>query len=528
MDRAAFANQIDNLHVTHFAIFKIKPELDDRDDIIAARRGVWSEGVRFVDDSIGVLYVSSPKPKPPAWISFFPTIDFTGRQPRTASASAVFLIRRSTGYFAVVFGFGRYLLKESVIDERFGLRVVLNAMDSTQLRSLDHKRLDAVPRHTREQLSKGGALAQFGLDIERDLLRGLTASPADGALGKVLTGADALTVTGNISLEQLPKLLDEYERLSGANDYKKVFPWVDNIAAIRDRRLVEKLESRLIDEMKNGSSFVWLAIPELVDWSNVAGFKFTHAAAATQRDELDLDFYYLDCGSRTDMSTGRLKTDIVRCVRADDGADWRRWPISRCIVGEISEGGETFVLSEGQWFRVSRDFIQEVDGAIRNITRLYPELPPYTSGDERTYNKRAARKSAGMLHMLDGDFVTHGGRGSIEVCDLYSRDRVFVHVKRYGASSVLSHLFAQGAVSGDLFYGDPSFRKAVSEKLPAPYRWGDPAQPPIPQQFEICFAVICRPGRPLELPFFSKVNLRKEAKRLQQLGFRVSLVGVPA
>lgn len=514
--------------MTQFSIFKVKPELEKRDDIVAAKRGVWSEGIRFADDSIGILYVSSPEPKPPAWISLFPTVDFTGRQPRTASASAVLLIRRSAGYFAVVFGFGRYLLKESVIDERFGLRVALNAMDATQLRTLDHKRLDAVPRHTREQLSKGGALGQFGLDIERDLLRGLTASPADAALGKVITGADALNVSGDISLDQLPDLLDKYERLAGADDYKKVFPWVDNIAAIHDRRLVEKLESRLVDEMKTGSSLVWLAVPELVDWSNVAGFKFTRSAVAEQRDALDLASYYLDCGSRTDMSAGRLKTDIVRCIRADDGADWHRWPVSRCIVAEISEGGETFVLSEGLWFRVSRAFLQEVDDAIRNITRLYPELPPYVSGDERTYNKRAARKSAGTLHMLDGDFITHGGRGSIEVCDLYSRDRIFVHVKRYGASSVLSHLFAQGAVSGDLFYGDASFRKAVSDKLPVPYRWGDPAQPPIAQQFEICFAVICRPGRPLELPFFSKVNLRKEAKRLQQLGFKVSLVGIAA
>lgn len=129
------------------------------------------------DGTIGVLHVRRSAPKQPAWLKFFPDVDFGGINPISASSGAVLVLKRPSGYFAVVFGYGRYLLREGVIDERFGLRVALNAMEPTLLRSLDHKRLDAVPRHTREQLSRGGVLGQFGLDIERDMLRGLTATP---------------------------------------------------------------------------------------------------------------------------------------------------------------------------------------------------------------------------------------------------------------------------------------------------------------------------------------------------------------
>ncbi len=42
-----------------------------------------------------------------------------------------------------------------------------------------------------------------------------------------------------------------------------------------------------------------------------------------------------------------------------------------------------------------------------------------------------------------------GGYSRIEFCDLFSKSKQMIHVKRYGGSSVLSHLFNQGLVSGE-------------------------------------------------------------------------------
>ena len=58
---------------------------------------------------------------------------------------------------------------------------------------------------------------------------------------------------------------------------------------------------------------------------------------------------------------------------------------------------------------------------------------------------------------------------SKEFCDLYTVDKDICHVKKYGQSGVLSHLFAQGVVSGELFRSDIKFRQKVNQKLPAPY-----------------------------------------------------------
>lgn len=484
--------------------------------------------MQLPDETFAVLHVKRTIPKDAGWTTFFPAIDFGEINPYCASSGAVLVVKRPTGYFAVVFGVGRYMLRDGVTDERFGLRVALNAMEPTLLRSLDHKRLDTVPRHTREQLSKAGVLDQFGLDIERDMLRGLTAAPKNSALGVRLTGSDSLTTSGAITLEKLPELLDAYASLAEKTDYRAVFPWVDNIAEVRDKSLKAKLDAALVAALKQGSPKMWLGLPEVVSWHEVRGFAYRGGKHAAVRDDLTLEHYSADHAAVSDMTVPRLDSDIVRCVSSVDDSDLRTWTIRKCLVGEVEHNGETFVISDGQWFRVSRDFLADVEQELTGIPRRYAGiLPTCGARNEGDYNKRAVRKSNGAFHLLDRDLVPVASRGSVEVCDLYDREKTFIHIKKHGASSVLSHLFAQASVSAELFARNPTFRKAVWEKLPPPYQWGDPLPAPSNGEFGVCLGIICRAGRCLELPVFSKINLRNGARQLKQLGFVVSLAEIP-
>src|SRR5207245_11347461 len=118
------------------------------------------------------------------WLTYFESVvDFSEISLLTASSSAILLVPKPNNLFAIVFGYGRYLLAEEAIESRFGLRVTLNAIEHSQLRSIDHKRLEGVPCHTSEQVTKASGLEEFGLDVERDLLRGVTGTPKDQSLG---------------------------------------------------------------------------------------------------------------------------------------------------------------------------------------------------------------------------------------------------------------------------------------------------------------------------------------------------------
>ena len=116
-------------------------------------------------------------------------------------------------------------------------------------------------------------------------------------------------------------------------------------------------------------------------------------------------------------------------------------------------------------------------------------------------------------------------------CDLFNKKREMVHVKRYGGSGVLSHLFAQGATSAELLLFDTDFRTKVRGKLPAAYKSLVPAGGFQPKGFEVVYGIIGRPGgsKPLSqlLPFFSRVTLRRAAQRLKGAGYGVSVAWIP-
>ena len=97
-----------------------------------------------------------------------------------------------------------------------------------------------------------------------------------------------------------------------------------------------------------------------------------------------------------------------------------------------------------------------------------------------------------------------------------------IHVKHYSQAAPLSHLFAQGLVSGELFQSDKNFRRKLNDKLPEGRKLANLSDRPADKEYGVVFAIISdRPG-PLHIPFFSRLTLRHAAKRLELYGFRVA------
>ena len=114
-----------------------------------------------------------------------------------------------------------------------------------------------------------------------------------------------------------------------------------------------------------------------------------------------------------------------------------------------------------------------------------------------------------------------GGRSRVEFCDLFSINKDIIHVKKYGGSSLLSHLFFQALVSGETFLFEQSFREAVNDLLPESHKLPDTSIKPNPSEYNVCIAVMSEIPGSLELPFFSKVSFKHTVKTLNNLGFNV-------
>lgn len=510
------------------SFFRIKPEITKPDDIIRDRdsANLRAEPVKISGTRIGELYLKRIERSKPSWLNYFgDSVDLEGVKLKTASLAALFLVKQDDAFYAIVFGYGASLLAEGVVDERFGLRATLNAVDPSHLRSIDHKRLEAISRHTREQLSRAGDLGQFGLDINRDLLRAVTGAPTDGTYGTRLSGSDQLTVTADIPLPLLQDALSTFHELSEQKTYAKNFPWVDNIQDIRDKALITELDKQLAKELASGSDTIWLAPPEIIDWSKTAGFRYKSGKKAEAYADINLEDYDKELGSLKDIDGPRLQHDRIYHIRSDTDTGTHSWSVLRCLVGEIVYKQERYVLSEGTWYRINDDFLGTLNDFVAGIKTAKLDLPDYDDASEEKYNERAWKANKSQLALLDQSFIQYPQRGKVEVCDLYSKEKQLIHVKRLNGSSTLSHLFNQGTVSAELLRDEVGFRTQFLKKIPG-FEWGTPADPIPRNTFEVCYAIVCRPNKPLDLPFFSKLTLRTAAQNLDRLGFKVSTYAI--
>jgi uncharacterized protein (TIGR04141 family) len=170
--------------------------------------------------------------------------------------------------------------------------------------------------------------------------------------------------------------------------------------------------------------------------------------------------------------------------------------------------------------------VSGVNDYYKNIPRVDLNFPDYDEDSENLY-LRGVVEGSSRFALMDCKNIVHGYLGSkIEFCDLFGRGNELIHVKRFGGSSVLSHLFAQGSVSGELMLTDKDFRVKVREKLPASHRGQVSEDRPSPDKHPVIFAIISTSSGPLNLPFFSRLSLRHAASRLKGFGYQVSLAKI--
>jgi uncharacterized protein (TIGR04141 family) len=479
-------------------------------------------------DSVGTLYTEASRPRAPDWVQDFFVDTFpTTRRLITSSAKAVLLVRiRSTDashIFAVTFGYGRSLLKDGVIEDRFGLKVVLNAVDPQSLRSIDKTALGSVPKQSREQMSRASAAATFGIDIEQDLVNAVTGRSRDPQLGKTISGRDALSVSVKVDVTDIKEFLRACLAQYESNAYKTNFGWIDQIRDLRDPKTVADLDAILITRLrKNNLGKIWMAVPEIVDWVDVKGFRYARRKRADLKADLDVGEFLASLDGDEEITVDLLKTTPIYVVSSRSDQAFDHWSSYKCLYAEIERGDKLFVLNNGRWYEIDKAFTAQVAQEFKRIPESSIVLPEYAHADEGAYNASLPAAITDS-YCMDQKMIDHGGGHSkIEFCDLATADKKLVHIKRYSGSTQLSHLFAQGVVSGELFLQDEAFRRKVNEKLPRALRLPDIRKRPNPAEYEIVYGIISRSSNPLEIPFFSKVNLRNAQRRLQAYGYKVT------
>lgn len=515
----------------HLTVYLMKPSVREFDEALDAPDKLESYKLLEGFDFDGRLYVQTPVEHTPPWESFLAgNVRRKLRIGRNRSTGAVLVIKVAKRLFAFTFGHARHLLRQDAFERDFGLKVVVNRVEPKKLRSIGLKRFQELAVSRDERASGDASLGIFGVDVRQDLLRAVTGTPK-GDLAKSLTGSDSLIFRADIEFSDLGKkcqrLLDAYnDKAYKQGDFK----WIDNLRAVRDNALVAELDAKLVATIKSKDpSCVQMLPPDDADPA-VSHFEYPgDPAPDAEYATLDIREWRATLGDALQALTAEeLRHRRVRAYTPDSSRSLARLRIYDCLAFETTYKKKKYILSEGNWFEVSKTFDESIREYVVGISRVAVELPDATADDSEPAYITRVRQNGQALVCLHGGSQCRANGSEIEPCDFFSEQRHLVHLKVWSGSKTFSHLLAQGAISAETLLRDPEYREQVHQKIVEikPELNGClPAEAYAANRYQVVWGLIGGPTK--DLPFFSRLNLLRHGERVQSLGYRVCLQRIP-
>jgi uncharacterized protein (TIGR04141 family) len=506
------------------------------------------------------LFISISDPRVPLWIEFlkggFDNLPISEMQTTSAVLALKIQYTGEDEIFAFTFGYGRFLLRPNSYDRNYGLRAALNviydqitgALDPNRLRSVDAKTVAANTIRTRRQADRKTTFETFGVDIQRDLLNAITGTPIKSETwGTSISGSDSLTAYPSIEFKDLGDYCSSIASVYRKETYKQNFYWIENLRPTTDPQQLKDLEDELIDSIHNKPNIISVTIPEMIEFGDFSGFCFSFDRGNTFNDPDDAKLTDALKGNKQldELSIDNLRRNWSLVGLSNQSSGEYNWPLFNCLYGEIKLNKMTYILSEGEFWEVNKDFLDELNKYIQTLPDTKCLLPSAHAKDvEGKYNEDTAKSSQNFLLLDKQEVRLPGNTSPIEICDLLTNTGCFIHVKRKLSSSDLSHLFAQGLISADLFLTNPDYREGALNQVKTQEedkatkfhdesihgRFSTFGRGEInPGQYEVAYAIIAGwKNRSISeaLPFFSKLTLRNHVEELRRMGYKVSMARV--
>ncbi|HBO1303759.1 TIGR04141 family sporadically distributed protein [Pseudomonas aeruginosa] len=482
--------------------------------------------IQFSLGGVDCLFYHQETPSRPKWTQLFKDVpevvqlDLTGR-----SLKALLVMEIQGRVFCFTFGHARHLIDGLGVERYFGLRTALSLTDPLLIKSVEKSSIDRTPLRSKAQSAKHLSISEFDFKFDSEILKSLTGVVESDQEGEYVSGSDSLALHSDVQLDEFPEIASRLLVAYEDERCKEKYPWMDFIVPVRDAVLVGRLDELLVVKI-NAQEFdqVRAAAPTLLS-DDISGFGYVrHRARALNGPvisfDLDLRQALLAKNILGAVSLSSLTSENVYLYGSDE-QQCAKWPIYDCLEAEVEFENRIYLLSEGDWYQLDRDYTEQVNRYFDTATISDLEFPRYGTDHEGAYLRRIADSI--NFYLLDQKLIRlSGASSSFEFCDLLTPDHRIIHVKKYSSSSVLSHLFSQAYVSAEALVNAPEVVVQVNEHLAQEGEFQftfDSASLP---RNKIVFAIMQANER-LHIPFFSKVNFRQFAQRLTAMGYQVEI-----
>lgn len=481
----------------------------------------------------------------PKWSRFLDLSAEERGKLRNRSGLGIVFVNTLGHWLAVSFGLAHVRLDPSKFVHNFGLRVTLNTVHPEKLKSTDIRTPNENALLRRSQTSRGVSQAAFDIDNERDIIKGVAGIPKDPNFASRVAGSDSLVISKKMDIDDLVAVCTDCLKAYKLEDYKEKFSWIDNIKHVRDKEVIEKLDTKMINIISEivktgnvGEADVHLAYPTVYDPESTHHLKYMGFKRTKEHQPFpDLTFQdYVDDLRNQDISNythESLKNHRAHEVDEDGNDCGGRWKISECLFLEVQDENSEYIRSDGNWYQIDTKFSKQLSMFLTGVFGK-ANLPNAKYEEwERDYNIRVGSTSDKLC--LDRKLVASSDGGRIELCDLLDKNGNLFHVKRGTASSALSHLFNQGANSAQVLTYDMGFRDNAIQVISAEEgqcgksgfssQIAPSNQLHQPSKYRIVFAVISKSDNP-KLPFFSQISLRRAVNDIERFGYSVEFCWV--
>lgn len=416
--------------------------------------------------------------KPASWYPAFAHLNLDKTKiPKTLSPGFILLVKFSNACYAVTGGVGFLHLRKSVdVTYQFGVELAKRILSEDELRSLAQRdtggNVNAIDRHFR-----GRYRPKNDVNNLRRILKSVrgqlskSKNPQMKKIGTSIQGADALSVNGTKSFEDIMLFLASVESLWQTGKDRLIIPSLKRLDKKAHAGLIKDLKDAFIEYLvsykPNDQQLLFLE-GETRSIFNNESIKWTLHAGNWKQEADSVSDVFLKVGGRlSQFATAQDRLDAFDTLKLridyDDNVHDDNF-IFRFICGDIVHNNENYFLDHQSWYHASDAYVKALTTQLDNIECIdsvalgLNEWNKATHADEDAFNM-----SHTNFVLLDRRLVKIPNETGIEFCDLFGpggAKTCLIHVKEANGAE-LRALFAQGSVSGTLYSEVQEFRDVV-------------------------------------------------------------------
>ena len=529
-----------------FNCYLLRDGLSDTEKALRPKyRPTGAQALQKIDGSTAapqgsVAYLGTPTERTPRWAEELDALFPGVAQITNRSNRFVIFLPVAQRWFAVCFGYGSGVLEWDSVESNFGLRVAARRFAPDDVTEFRSRRIDASARTQSVQVPVGTALKDLGIELEGEFVRKLSGRLETKGLndvdGSVVAG-DSIAFKTSTDLYTVQGILGQMLTDVVNSAAREEFQFVDSLEPLRSSEQISKdlddrLAAELLQQPASQSNYI-THILEFAPPDEVRIEEVEDIVVVNGNKSAVMELFMIEAlrAALNEVGVRRGVTFLkgIRLVaRGADGDELSQLlPLRNWLVYEVGDAVSRYVLTLGRWFRLQEEYSSKLNADLKKIQDVTASvnLPDTTAKEhEAPYNSRAAE--APDLVLMDLVKIKTEDGIVVEACDLLHRAGNLIHVKRYNGSQTLSHLFSQGAVSAELLNGDPVMKKEFITEVADRDPSFESTAKDAPVTVTYAIAITDKYDLPLDLPTFSKVNLRDFAKRLIRMKVKPTLARI--